>query len=187
MAATAGMKLVVAGDGPLRNLVPEALGFVPHEELGELYDRAALVVCPSYREGLPLCVLEAMAHGKPVVASAVGGIPELVEDGVTGLLVEPGDVAGLRAAIERLLADPALRRRLGRGARARVAERCSWDRVTAATVAAYEGRAQTTMPSLQYGASRPAAPRVARATLAAWPTRNQRTPLPHPTRRHGLR
>jgi glycosyltransferase involved in cell wall biosynthesis len=137
VAATQGMNLVVAGDGPLRHLVPEALGFVPHDELGELYDRAAVVVCPSYREGLPLCVLEAMAHGKPVVASAVGGIPELVEDGVTGLLVEPGDVAGLRAALERLLADPMLRRRLGRAARKRVAERCSWERVTAATLGAY--------------------------------------------------
>src|SRR5437867_3478862 len=59
VAATQGMSLVVAGDGPLRGLVPDALGFVPHDELGELYDRAAVVVCPSYREGLPLCVLEA--------------------------------------------------------------------------------------------------------------------------------
>jgi glycosyltransferase involved in cell wall biosynthesis len=187
VAATQGMNLVVAGDGPLRRIVPGALGFVPHDEVDRLYERAAVVVLPSYREGLPLCVLEAMAHGRPVVASAVGGIPELVEDGVTGFLVEPGDVAGLRAAIEKLLTDPALRRRLGRAARARVAERCSWDRVTAATVAAYEGRAQTTMPSLQYGASRPAAPRVARARLAAWPARNGRRPSPRPTRRRGLR
>src|SRR5205807_233676 len=89
VAATEGMSLVVAGDGPLRHLLPGALGFVPHDELGDLYDRAAVVVCPSYREGLPLCVLEAMAHGRPVVASAVGGIPELVEDGVTGFLVRP--------------------------------------------------------------------------------------------------
>src|SRR5919201_1923846 len=127
----------VAGDGPLRHLVPGALGFVPHDDLGALYGRAAVVVCPSYREGLPLCVLEAMAHGRPVVATAVGGIPEFVEDGVTGYLVEPGDVAGLRAAIERLLADPLLRRRMGREARKRVTERCSWDRVTAATLSAY--------------------------------------------------
>ena len=137
LAATEGLNLVVAGDGPLRHLVPDALGFVPHDELERLYARAAVVVLPSYREGLPLCVLEAMAYGRPVVASAVGGIPELVEDGVTGYLVEPGDVAGLRAAIERLLADPALRRRMGRAARARVAERCSWDRVTTATLDAY--------------------------------------------------
>jgi glycosyltransferase involved in cell wall biosynthesis len=137
VAATEDLNLVVAGDGPLRHLVPDALGFVPHDELERLYARAAVVVLPSYREGLPLCVLEAMAHGRPVVASAVGGIPELVEDGVTGYLVEPGDVAGLRAALEKLLADPALRRRMGRAARERVAERCSWDRVTTATLDAY--------------------------------------------------
>ena len=62
---------------------------------------------------------EAMAHGRPVVASAVGGLLDLVEDGVTGLLVPPGDVAALRSALERLLADPELRARLGAAARAR--------------------------------------------------------------------
>jgi glycosyltransferase involved in cell wall biosynthesis len=137
VAATQGMNLVVAGDGPLRELVPSALGFVPHEELARLYARAAVVVLPSYREGLPLCVLEAMAHGRPVVASAVGGIPELVEEGVSGLLVPPGDVAALRAALERLLADPILRRRMGRAARRRVAELCARDGVADATLRAY--------------------------------------------------
>jgi glycosyltransferase involved in cell wall biosynthesis len=137
VAATEGMNLVVAGDGPLRELVPGSLGFVPHAELERLYARAAVVVLPSYREGLPLCVIEAMAHGRPVVASAVGGIPELVRDGETGFLVEPGDVAGLRAAIQRLLADPELRRRLGRAGRERAIELCSQEQVTQATLAAY--------------------------------------------------
>jgi glycosyltransferase involved in cell wall biosynthesis len=135
--ATRGMRLVVAGDGPLRELVPDALGFVAHDELERLYDRAAVVVLPSYREGLPICVLEAMAHGRPVVATAVGGIPQLVEDGRTGLLVEPGDVVVLRAALERLLGDAELRRRMGRAARARVQRLCSWERVTDETLAAY--------------------------------------------------
>jgi glycosyltransferase involved in cell wall biosynthesis len=158
------MNLVVAGDGPLRDRVPGALGFVPHDELERLYDRAAIVVLPSYREGLPLCVIEAMAHGRPVVATKVGGIPELVEDGVTGFLVEPGDAAALRRALQRLLDDPMLRRRLGREGRRRIVERCSLDAVIDATLEAYRqpaltaGRAQTIIPSLQNGASRPAVP-----------------------------
>jgi glycosyltransferase involved in cell wall biosynthesis len=136
-AATEGLNLVVAGDGPLRSLLPSALGFVPRSELDRLYARAAVVVLPSHREGLPLCVLEAMAHGRPVVATAVGGIPELVEDGVTGLLVPPGDPRALRAALDRLLADPVLRTRLGREGRRRVSTLCSRDRVADATLRAY--------------------------------------------------
>jgi glycosyltransferase involved in cell wall biosynthesis len=74
------------------------------------------------REGIPVVLMEAMACGLPVVASRLSGIPELVEDGVSGLLVEPGDVEGLAAAITRLAGDRALRERLGRAARARVVE-----------------------------------------------------------------
>jgi glycosyltransferase involved in cell wall biosynthesis len=135
--ATRGLRLVVAGDGPLRELVPSALGFVPHEELEHLYDRAAVVVLPSHREGLPICVLEAMAHGRPVVATPVGGIPQLVEDGLTGLLVPMGDPVSLRDALLRLLTNAELRARLGAAARDRVAGICSWDRVTEQTLDAY--------------------------------------------------
>jgi len=135
--AANGMKLVVAGDGPVRDRVPGALGFVPHHELLRLYDRAAVVACPSRREGFGVACAEAMAHGRPVVASAVGGLLDLVEDERTGLLVPPGDVAALRAALERLLGDRDLRSRLGAAARARAAERLAWDRVTDATVDAY--------------------------------------------------
>src|SRR5262249_8500542 len=73
-----GMKLVVAGDGPLRDRVPQARGFVPPDELQRLYGRAAVVACPSRREGFGVACLEAMAHGRPVVASAVGGLKDLV-------------------------------------------------------------------------------------------------------------
>ena len=79
-----------------------------------------------------------MAHGRPVVATAVGGHLDLVEDGETGLLVPPGDIIALREALERLLGDPELRRRLGAAARERARERFSWEHVTPATVAAYE-------------------------------------------------
>jgi glycosyltransferase involved in cell wall biosynthesis len=78
-----------------------------------------------------------MAHGKPVVATAVGGLQELVHHARTGFLVEPGNPAALRVAIKLLLADPELRRRLGENARAEVAERFAWPTVTQATVEAY--------------------------------------------------
>src|SRR5207248_1164577 len=75
---------------------------------------------PSEMEGLPLVVLEAMAQGKPVVATAVGGTPELVVHGETGLLVQPGDVEALAAALAQLLADPEQARRMGEAGRERV-------------------------------------------------------------------
>jgi glycosyltransferase involved in cell wall biosynthesis len=136
--AAEGMKLVVAGDGPLRERVPGALGFVPHNELAPLYERAAVVAVPSRREGFGVACAEAMAHARPVVASAVGGLLDLVADGETGLLVPPGDVTALRSALERLLGDAELRRRLGEAGRERVRERFSWGTVTDATIAAYE-------------------------------------------------
>lgn len=136
--ATRGLNLVVCGDGPLRDCLPGALGFVDDTERDRRYRRAAIVVCPSRREGFGLACAEAMAHGKPVVASAVGGLLDLVVDGETGLLVPPGEPAALRAALERLLADAPLRRRLGAAGRERVTRLCAWDRVTDATLAAYE-------------------------------------------------
>jgi glycogen(starch) synthase len=132
------MKLVVAGDGPLRDSVPGALGFVPHDELGPLYERAAVVACPSHREGFGVVCAEAMAHGRPVVAGAVGGLLDLVVDGETGILVPPRDVSALRAALERLLGDRELRHRLGTAARERIREHFAWPAVTDATLAAYE-------------------------------------------------
>jgi len=136
--AADGIPLTVAGDGPLRDRVPGALGFVQHTALPPLYERAAVVAVPSHREGFGVACAEAMAHARPVVASAVGGLLDLVVDGETGVLVPPRDVPALRGALERLLADPDLRRRLGEAGRARVQERFSWTAVTDATIAAYE-------------------------------------------------
>jgi 2-deoxystreptamine N-acetyl-D-glucosaminyltransferase/2-deoxystreptamine glucosyltransferase len=135
--AAIGMNLVVAGDGPLRERVPQARGFLPPDELARLYARAAVVVCPSHREGFGVACLEAMAHGRPVVASAVGGLLDLVVDGETGIHVPPGDVGALRAALERLLADRELRRRLGEAGRRRAAANFSWDAVTRRTLELY--------------------------------------------------
>ena len=137
LEATNGLRRVIVGDGPLRDGVPEAVGFVPPGELGPYYERAAVVVCPSRREGYGVVAREAMAYGRPVVATAVGGLLDAVEDGVTGLLVPPRDPAALRAALVRLLDDAPLRRRLGESARERAPERLSWDAATRATLEAY--------------------------------------------------
>ncbi len=137
VAATEGMPRVIVGDGPLREHVPEAVGFVPPRALGAYYERAAVVVCPSHREGYGVVAREAMAHGRPVVASAVGGLLDAVEDGVTGVLVPSRDPKALRTAIEMLLTDSDLRSRLGRRARDVARERFSWSAATKETLRAY--------------------------------------------------
>ena len=98
---------------------------MPPAEVGPYYERAAVVVVPSRREGYGVVAREAMAYGRPVVATAVGGLVDAVEDGVTGLLVAAGDVKAIRHAVSRLLDDPALRRRLGEAARDQARERFS--------------------------------------------------------------
>ena len=128
---------MIVGDGPLRDRVPDAVGFVPPRELGAYYERAAVIVCPSRREGYGVVAREAMAHGRPVVATAVGGLIDAVDDGVTGLRVPPRDPAALRAAIETLLASRDLRQGLGAAAREVARERFSWPVATEATLCAY--------------------------------------------------
>jgi glycosyltransferase involved in cell wall biosynthesis len=146
LEAAQGMNLVVAGDGPLRDRVPFARGFVQHDELQQLYARAAVVACPSRREGFGVACLEAMAHGRPVVATRVGGLLDLVVDGETGIVVPPRDPPALRSALERLLADPDLRRRLGTAGRDRARSHFSWEKVTDATLAAYAEAVGTIEP-----------------------------------------
>jgi glycosyltransferase involved in cell wall biosynthesis len=138
LEAARDLPLVVVGDGPLRDRVPGATGFVPPAELARRIDRAAVVVCPSRREGYGVVARQAMAHARPVVATAVGGLAEAIVDGESGLLVPPRDQQALRDALERLLADPDLRTRLGAAGRERVRERYSREAAAQATIAAYE-------------------------------------------------
>jgi glycosyltransferase involved in cell wall biosynthesis len=136
--AADGLPLVVVGDGPLRDRVPGARGFVAPAALGPYYERAAVVVCPSRREGYGVVAREAMAHGRPVVATAVGGLTDAVEDDVTGLLVPPRDPPALRAALARVLGDAELRSRLGAAAQEHARERFGREAAARATVALYQ-------------------------------------------------
>ena len=103
LAVADGLQLVVAGDGPLRPQVPQALGMVPRGELYRLLDRAAVVVFPSRRDGFPVTCAEAMAHGRAVVATAVGGLPDMIVDGETG----PARASGRRTSPPRRDRPPA--------------------------------------------------------------------------------
>jgi glycosyltransferase involved in cell wall biosynthesis len=132
LEAAAGLpaaRFVVAGDGPERAALEAharrlgldgRLRFLGYRsDIPALLAACELVVLPSLFEGHPLALLEAMAAGRPVVATAVGGVPEIVDHGVTGLLVPPADSAALGAAIGALLADPARARAMGAAGRAK--------------------------------------------------------------------
>jgi glycosyltransferase involved in cell wall biosynthesis len=150
LAALAGdsFHAQLVGDGPDRPALEAELaacGLNGEVELtGERGDVPELLagsdalVLSSRSEGLPLSVLEAMAIGLPVVASAVGGIPELVTDGETGFLVAPGDPDALADRLSRLIADPELRRRMGDAGRLRVRERFDLPAMQRAHVELYE-------------------------------------------------
>jgi glycosyltransferase involved in cell wall biosynthesis len=134
-------RAVVVGDGPDRALLPadaplELLG--ERDDVPELLAASDVFVLFSRSEGLPMSILEAMAAGLPVVASNVGGVPELVADGETGLLVPPGDPQALAAALRRLVENEDLRRRLGARGRERAKELFDLPRFRQAHVALYE-------------------------------------------------
>jgi glycosyltransferase involved in cell wall biosynthesis len=125
------------------------LGAVDDARLADLYRRAVALVLPSVErtyygrtiavsELLGLVALEAMASGTPVIASRLGGLPEVVEDGVTGFLVPPGDETALHERLRILLGDPARAARLGARARERVLERWTWEQCAERCLAAYQ-------------------------------------------------
>ncbi|MGH3112588.1 MAG: glycosyltransferase, partial [Gaiellaceae bacterium] len=113
---------------------------LPRAEVVQILSNASVFVCPSIYEPFGLVNLEAMACEAPVVATAVGGIPEIVVDGETGYLVSPdGDLAHeLAERINALLASDALRRRFGKAGRARVLDRFSWPVLAQRTADLYE-------------------------------------------------
>ncbi len=124
-------KFVFAGDGPARaewEALSVQLGIASQvvfagrrEDMPAVYASLDMVVLPSYQEAMPMCLLEALAAARPVIATTVGAIPKVIVPGVTGLLCEPGDANALSMAILRLLRDPELARTLGQHGRAHVA------------------------------------------------------------------
>jgi polysaccharide biosynthesis protein VpsI len=78
------------------------LGWLAEEQVSKIYDDARVFCLPSYNEGMPMVVLEAMGHGLPLVCTSVGGLPELVEVGVNGLMIAPGDLPALADSLSRL-------------------------------------------------------------------------------------
>ena len=118
----------------------------PAERVAALYQAADVFVLPSFREPYGTVWGEAMAAGLPVVGWRAGNLPHLAADGVEGLLVPPGEVAGLAAALARLAGDEPLRRRLGAAARAAAAARPTWQQSAALFFAALHDAAQATGP-----------------------------------------
>ena len=148
-------RLVIVGDGPERARLEslarelgiadavELRGRVPDDELRRAYVESSVFALPAMvdargdTEGLGVVLLEAMNYGVPVVASAAGGIVDIVEEGTSGLLVPPGDVAALAAALERLAQDAPLATRLGMGGRERLHTRFTWDSIVSRWRAIY--------------------------------------------------
>jgi glycogen(starch) synthase len=144
------VRLVIAGDGPQRDELEglavalrirervDFLGWVPSERVHVVLDAASLVLMPSRREGLPLVAIQAAQMARPVIAARIGGLPEIVAHGETGLVVPPGDSAALAQAVRGLLEHPAEAARMGRAATRRSAELFGWERYLDEVGALYE-------------------------------------------------
>ncbi|HHL22048.1 MAG TPA: colanic acid biosynthesis glycosyltransferase WcaL, partial [Aliiroseovarius sp.] len=127
-----GLRLTLVGDGPDRAFLEEAArplgdavhfaGYQSQSAVAGILATADALVLPSFAEGVPVVLMEAMASGKPVIATRVAGVPELVENGVSGFLVAPGNPDELAEKLILLGADPALRARMGDAGRRKVRE-----------------------------------------------------------------
>ena len=136
------IKLVITGEGPLKHFLEqrvnayglkESIRFEGHisdrNHLIHLYQKTSLFVLPSHHEGLPTVMLEAMACGCPVLATDVGGVPDIIKDGVNGVLIPAKDSRRMASVIQSLLADPEKLYEMGVQARETVEERFSWDKI----------------------------------------------------------
>ena len=143
--------LTVIGDGKDRAWVDEnaarignieVLGYKSQAEVAEALGTVDVLVLPSFAEGVPVALMEAMVSCRPVIATRVGGVAELVEHGVSGVMVAPGNVAELAAAITGLAADPARRRAMGQAGRAKVCAEFDIDREAVWLKALFDGQGE---------------------------------------------
>ena len=145
----AQVQLVIAGDGPERTQLKqqivelglfddvELLGWVAPQEIPAIINNATIVLMPSRIEGLPLVALQAAMMERPIIGARVGGLPEIIVDQQTGLLVEPEDSDGLAQAVVHLLDHPQIATQMGKTSRCRVAEIFSWEKCVASYDALY--------------------------------------------------
>ncbi len=145
------------------------LGAVAPERIDDLWRATDIAVLASLTEGLPLTIVEAMAHARTIVATRVGGIPEIIADGENGLLVAPDDAESLAAALRRVILDPDLAARLAAAAR-RAFEAGGWSReaVAARTIAIYGDAARRCAARQRPQESVKPAPPVAHVCMLAW-------------------
>jgi glycosyltransferase involved in cell wall biosynthesis len=113
-------------------------GFKPSKEIAKKLNEADVFIHPSLTEAFGMVFAEAMACGLPIIATRVGGIPEIVEDGKNGFLVKPGDVQGLKKAIQKLKGNPTLMKQMGKDSLKKVKERFSWEKVAQAYLKEYQ-------------------------------------------------
>lgn len=151
-----GLRLTLVGDGPEREVLEarakglgdhvDFVGYKSQDEVAALLREATALVLPSFAEGLPVVLMEALAARVPVVTTRIAGVAELVEDEESGLLVPPGDAVALRAALARVLGDAEMRRRMGEVGRARVVEEFASNSEAAWLAQLFEGYANGTPP-----------------------------------------
>ena len=146
------VQVLIVGEGPERPLLEQRIAelgladtvrLLGHrDDVPDLIRGFDVAVCSSDFEGTPLSILEYMQAGLPIVATAVGGVPDMIEDGVEGLLVDPGDPTGFAAAVARVLSEPDLAAELAAAARARQQKQFDVDVTVGAIERIYEGLAQ---------------------------------------------
>ena len=145
------IQVLIVGEGPERPVLEQiadlelsdTVRLLGHrDDVPDLIRGFDVAVCSSDFEGTPLSILEYMQAGLPIVATAVGGVPDMIGDGVEGLLVKPGDPAGFAAAVARVLSEPDLAAELAAAARARQQKQFDIDVTVGAIERIYEGLAQ---------------------------------------------